>query len=212
MNYIVSIGPPPERYADRMVGKMLRELAAKRTKVFQVYADILKTSSNGSPRAQAKLADRLHRAGAVRVALRPGKRGRFELQFCDIAGWNPGTDEEIAEGDPIPECPWLAGSLTNLKSLGRGRVEPLSIVMVLVTHHALSRAAQRHGASKPEHLILVANSILLGVADFVLAKGWGPALQAPPQGWRVPIGRSGGVTLVLQRHERLSTLVATTLF
>lgn len=214
MNAFVSIGPPPERHADRVVGNMLREMATKRAEAWKRYYAILKHSSDGSPAAQRKIASRIWKAGACRVTVETGKRGKYTLQFVDITGWNQFTDTEIKQGDPVPTRPWLACFLNSIESLGNGRnrYNPISKPVVLIAHHALSRAAQRHGASSATHLTIVAENIAEGALNFLVDKGWDDWLNAPPDGWRVPIGVNGSVTLVLKRHERVPALVAATLF
>jgi hypothetical protein len=52
-----------------------------------------------------------------------------------------------------------------------------------------------------------------GAAKFVDEKGDKVWLDAPPQGWRVPIEAEGEATVVLKRHDRLDrALVAATVF
>ena len=78
--------------------------------------------------------------------LETGKRGRYKLIFVAIDAWNAETKEIVYEDDEIPETPWLAFSLVTITGKGDHRYDEESGVSLLVTHHALSRLAQRCGA------------------------------------------------------------------
>jgi hypothetical protein len=93
------------------------------------------------------MAARVMQAGALDVELTPGKRGRYELMIWDFTGWDPRRDVKIQSGDEIPEKPWISCNLTHLRSLGRGRetLEFRSFPVLVISHHAISRTAQRLG-------------------------------------------------------------------
>src|SRR5262249_7914305 len=91
---ILSIGPPPERHADRVVAAMLRQLAQTRAHLFPAICAALQSSSDGTPQAQRKLERRIKEAGALSTLLTPGKRGRYTLHFCDCTGWDPARNVE----------------------------------------------------------------------------------------------------------------------
>jgi hypothetical protein len=210
MTMIQCVGAPPERHADRVVAQMLRDLARKRAQLMP--AIITAIDKSGSPKAQQKMAERVRQAGAVKVILEPGKRGRYELEIYELAGWDPIRDEEISVGDPIPEKPWIAYYLTRLESKGRGRgFEFASASALLITHHALSRTAQRLGFRTSEHMLHAATLIWNATAGFINNNS-GRWIDPPPQGQRAPLG-IGDAIVVLKRHEtRKTTLVAATVF
>jgi hypothetical protein len=85
---IQSVGAPPERHADRVVAEMMRRLAEKRARSWpEIIAAILK-SSDGSPKAQRKMEERVKQAGAIYTCLEPGKRSKYQFAFCDMTGWD----------------------------------------------------------------------------------------------------------------------------
>jgi len=118
---IQSLGPPPERHADRVVAEMLRDLARKHAALAVAIPVAFGSSADGSPKAQAKMAERIRRAGAYHVQLYPGKRGRYQLLVHDFVGWDPSRNAEIGVDSPIPEKPWIACCVTSVNSSGGGR-------------------------------------------------------------------------------------------
>jgi hypothetical protein len=79
--------------------------------------------------------------------LKPGKRGRYELYLLDTLVWNPETMDAVKPDDmTIPEMPWLAFMIIKVTSKGDYRYDVDTSAALLVTHHALSRLAQRCGA------------------------------------------------------------------
>src|SRR5215467_15543420 len=97
---ITSIGPPPDRYADRIVGDMLREIARQRAKNIDNILELFSNANDGSPAAQKKLASRIEQAGALRVQLKPGKRGKYRIYFYDLTGWDIGRNKEVFTNTP----------------------------------------------------------------------------------------------------------------
>jgi hypothetical protein len=120
---ITSIGPPPERYAQRMTGEMMHALARKYTVALdEVWRIVLNAATDGGRRAQQKLKERIAQTGTVfSVQLRPGKRGRYRISMTALTGWDPRRDAIIEVGDPVPERPWLAQRLVVIESQGGGR-------------------------------------------------------------------------------------------
>jgi hypothetical protein len=101
--------------------------------------------------------------------------------------------------------------LTAIESKGRGHgvTELSSHPILFITHHAMSRAAQRLGMRTAEHMLEVATMIWIGTMDLMLeADSLDAWLAAPPAGWRVPI--EGGGLVVLKRHEERHALLAAT--
>lgn len=212
---IESVGPPPERHADRVVAEMMRQLARDHSRLWDTIAKVAADSSDGSPRAQRKMEERIKRAGALTTELRPGKRGRYTLLIYDLTGYDQRRDAPIQLGDPVPERPWISCNLTALESKGGGKneVELSSRPILFITHHAMSRAAQRLGMRTTDHLITATTAIWNGALELIKEKETVEAwLDAPPQGWRAPIELMGNATVVLKRHHKRQALVAATVF
>jgi hypothetical protein len=210
---IRSVGAPPEKHADRVVGEMMRYLAEQRARLWPAIQEVIARSKDGSPKAQRKMADRIRAAGATHTVLEPGKRGKYSLVIFDMAGWDPARDKEITLEDRCPERPWLAHWVSQIESSGNGRckLEFGSAPIVFVTHHALSRAAQRLGARTVRDLVGVAD-VWIGASRLVNEKGIQEALEAPPGGWLVAIAKAGNAKVALQRHEKRRALVAATVY
>ena len=214
---ITSVGPPPERHADRIVALMLQLLAKQQAQRGQLINELISGSRGGTPKAQQKLAARLAKAGAFHVELAPGKRGKFELCFLELWGWDAAQDKPILpeHPGPWPEKPWLVCHVNQIEGRGTGtKMAPL----VFVTHHCLSRAAQRFDARTAADLISMTELIILGVNKLVKKQGVQRALdKVPPGGHHVQvefdldIGRYA-VTVVLERHKTRPALVALTVF
>src|SRR5262245_42326361 len=145
---IHSVGLPPERHADRVTAAMMRKLAADYPLALQKIRSIVAASSDGSPKAQRKMQERIERAGYPSI-LKPGKRGQYELRTNIFIGWNPESDESILADMRIPTKPWIACSIVRVKSDGRGKgkTDFDALPILFITHHAISRAAQRLGLS-----------------------------------------------------------------
>jgi hypothetical protein len=212
---IQSIGPPPEKHADRVVAEMMRHLATQRAHLWPAIHDVIANCKDGSPKAQRKMADRINAAGATYTKLTPGKRGKYCLEIFDMTGWDPMRNNEITLDDRCPRRPWLAHWVSVIESSGNGRckLDFKAAPFVFVTHHALSRAAQRLGARTVDDLIAVANAIW-GAADHLVDEmGIGEVLEAPPGGWLVPIFKSpGSAKVALTRHNKRRALVAATVY
>jgi hypothetical protein len=207
------VGAPPERHADRVIAEMLRELAVRRAQLRPAIQDAFARSSDGSPRAQQKMATRIKQAGAVYVDLRPGKRGRYEIDIYEWMGWDPATDSEIEIGDAIPEKPWIACQITSVQSKGRGRFEECSWPFLFVTHHVLSRAAQRFGLRTSKGIEDTVRTIwnaAMTLLDKIDKDAW---LSPPPWGHRLQLERNDGskAVVVLRRHETHPALIAMTI-
>jgi hypothetical protein len=147
---LVGAEGPPERHADRVVDEMSRLLVRGGAGIRDAVAVALNTGADGNPKAQARLAERIRRVGAgvvTRVDLVPGKRGGFTLSFCYWTGWNPERDDPIETSDALPAGRvWLAYWFADITGEGGGKYSNVSAPGFLVTHHALSRLAQRCGA------------------------------------------------------------------
>jgi hypothetical protein len=195
---IQSIGAPPALHADRVVAEMLRVMAADRARATAAIGAVVRSSSDGTPRGQRKLEARIRAAGAARTHLRTGTRGRYTLMVDVDSGWDPAQDARIAEGDPLPSKPWIACWTIIIN--GRKRGAPIGMPIVLISHHAPSRAAQRWSARTVDDMLAVVAAIRVGGG----ATSWGPM---PIGGGRRALESAS--RLVLQEHW-MKTLVAAT--
>jgi hypothetical protein len=206
---IHSIGPPPAMPADRVVAAMLRAMAQRKACLWDAVLEAIKQSSDGGPRAQNRMASRIRQAGAEHVILKAGKRGKYQLFIYTCSGWDARRDREIGVDNPIPRRPGIAYHLTAVNSLGRGRgAKCTSQPILVITHHALSRAAQRLGLRTEQHLQAVASRIWHGVIDFLEKAPDERWFDPPPHGYHAPFGDDGIV--ILEKHEKRRALVAVT--
>jgi hypothetical protein len=145
------------------------------------------------------------------TALKPGKRGAYEIKFYMWSGWDPSRDGIIDPGDPLPPKPWLVCRVYVLHSAGRGRglVELSSFPALFVSHHALSRLAQRHGARTWKDLLDAAMEIWFAMAQLASELGMEEYVKPPPAGWRLSM--KSKAVVVLQRHEKFTALIAATI-
>jgi hypothetical protein len=208
---IQSLGPPPERYSDRIVGEMMQLISQASAELLPGIRAAIESPSDGNPKAQAKMEQRLQRAGALGTLLRPGKRGAYRLGFFVWSGWDPARDMIIQPGDALPHKCWLACCLHTVRSEGRGRgkVELTIMPNLLVSHHCLSRLVQRHGARTWQDLRDAAMNIWIAMMKLATEIGLERYLAPPAAGWRIPI--EGGAVVVLRRHEKFAALVAATI-
>jgi hypothetical protein len=146
---ISSVGLPPEIHADRIVAEMLKVIACFRAMSWREMHGIVGTLPDGNPGAQEKVKKRLEKVIGrflVGIALKSGKRGRYELLLATLEAWNVETNAAIGPEGELPEKPWIALVSTVLKSKGNHNYDQEDRIVLLVTHHALSRLAQRCGA------------------------------------------------------------------
>jgi hypothetical protein len=208
-------GAPPERHADRLVAEMLRHLAVTRARLTERIAEAIMKSSDGSPKAQSKMLERVQRAGASYAKLTPGKRGRYSLCYFDWTGWDAARGDEIMLNDPIPPKPQIVCWLNSINSKGRGRCEATvrGAPFLFITHHVLSRTAQRFGARTLDDLSAVVENLssttmkvlVQNELGFIDDDRWA---KVPPMGWRIPLG--GNAVVVLKKHQSRPAFVAAT--
>lgn len=158
---IKSVGPPPEKYADRIVAEMLRMIVRARTQRMKAIT-VMAGRSDGGPRAQGKMLKALeqqHRPFVLSTLLEPGKRGRYKIHAVFIEGWDADKKQIIVNDYDIPDKPWLACHRFKFTSKGRGEYDQDLGVMMMITHHALSRLVQRCGAKSAGDLIAAVGNI-----------------------------------------------------
>jgi hypothetical protein len=156
---IQSFGPPPEKHADRVVAEMLCRLAKDHARLWVAINEIVDNNRDGNPRAQQKIAAKIRAAGAVHVTLNPGKRGRYTLLVFSYIGWDPARDSVITPGDPLPPKPWVANVFHEITGEGRGWINTCARSLFYLTHHSISRAAQRWGFRTSDQMLKVIRDI-----------------------------------------------------
>jgi hypothetical protein len=210
--HIQSLGAPPERHADRKIAEMLQEISRVTAELLPNIRAVVASSSDGNPVAQRKLEARLKRVGAHGTILKPGKRGKYRIGFFTWSGWDPATDTIIQLGDALPLKPWLANCLHQIRSEGRsrGRVELEVVPTLLISHHSLSRLAQRRGARTWQDLLNASMGIWVAMIRHADEIGMKKCLNPPSAGWRISFNDDGGI-VVLRRHEKFEALIAATI-
>jgi len=147
---IQSVGLPPEKHADRIVADMLRRIVATRKACWpKLHGIFTARTKDGTPAAQERIHQKMLAAVKgfiLQSRLTPGKRGKYKIDLLMLDGWNAETNAIIVEDDPIPEKPWIALSQIRFMSKGDYRYDIEGGTALLITHHALSRLAQRCGA------------------------------------------------------------------
>jgi hypothetical protein len=199
---ITSVGAPPEAHADRVVAEMLRFLVRGQLAREKAIAAVLNLP-DGNPRAQAKIARKLEETGwpfVLNVSLKKsGKRGRYELCFVSLDGYSPSLRQVIVDEKDIPHKPWLAISLHWIKSRGNHDYDERRATIMLLTHHALSRLAQRSSVKCIWDLVGAVVAIWSAYAERFHDYG----------GFKFPEGHrlqfqldGGGIGLAVLNHDR----------
>lgn len=172
--HIASMGLPPERHADRIVGEMLRYLAIEHAGTFDKVYGLLSLRRAGNPKAQRRLVAQVKRIGGptvIDVMLNPATRGRHRMMIFHWYPYDETRRKVIEPGDLLPLKPWLACGATVVEGRPQDGASGLSSHCGLyVTHHALSRLAQRVGARTINDMIAAAKAIWKSYVDEILAK------------------------------------------
>jgi hypothetical protein len=192
---ISSIGPPPELHADRVISEMVRWLANEAERLLPHINALLAGVLPASPRAQLRLVEKLRkiaRPTLLDVYLSPGKRGRFKLAVF-IWGVKPGARPQVYLG------------IQAIEGIGNFRLRTKTRHLLTVSHHAMSRLAQRCNVRTPEDL----QRALAGMALTVIAEDGLLEGDFPPAGkcFSFP----GGVAVLRRDAESGDLIVATVL-
>jgi hypothetical protein len=206
---IQSIGPPPEKHAQRLAAEMTRWLIEKQHSVDVEWRRAIRTRDDGNPAAQRRMVEKLKRIGGENVFaayLKPGKRRKYELTLHRWTGW--GLEGSIFPGETIPERPWIGVFLTFVRAT-YAKVDVDEHAVAIISHHALARLAERCGARKPQDLIGHARKLSNAVMDALLAQT--VDFDKPPPGgcWRIPY--DGGIMVLGLTEEDSLPLVLTVL-
>jgi hypothetical protein len=197
---ITSVGPPPERHAERIVDEMILWLHGRQQEVKAKAKGSLRTSQMGNPTGQTRAVARMREAmGDMVLALdlHTGKRGRFVLQMIAWTVWDPTRNTSAALDAPPPPY----ASLGVVYAIADRTCEWRGTVPLVVTRHAIARLAERAGMRTVEDLYAALLLIWRGFCD-VLWSGDDDALarertfNPPPQGWRAPLPHDLGVAVM----------------
>jgi hypothetical protein len=212
---IQSVGFPPVRHADRVVGAMMRRLAKQHSILWEIVDNTTRGPyvRDGNAKAQGKLAARIKQAGAFFTRLEAGKRGKYKLTVFDWTGFDRDADRRIAIDDPMPERPWLAAWYNVIEGKGRGYVEARSSAVLFLTHHCLSRVVQRWQVRTVDDLQKVIETIGAVAMKYIIEHDDGSDAwhNTPDDGIRVPFPNHSSV-MVLKSHEKHRAMVVTTIF
>jgi hypothetical protein len=219
---ISSIGLPPEQHADRVVSEMMRYIIKQHVDILDPISEVLVGGFRaGGPRAQTRLAERIRKAGAKNVTVKTGKKGQYSLYFSCLDGFDPARNALIEVGDPIPEKPWLVYSLGNLRNPGHNQVPKITYTaMIFITHHVLSRAAQRLGLRTVTEMEMTSVAFFGAGLGIIKELGFEGLDNLPNTGQRVeiPIDKNAEdpenakVTMIYKKHPTRKALVMTTVF
>jgi hypothetical protein len=195
---IQSIGPAPERHADRIVAEMLKWIVANYAAYWPIIRTTLETA-DGNPAAQQRMYRKLKAAvGKFLLAseLTPGKRGRYRLAFSCFAGWDPERKMLIDVDDPIPAKPWIALTLVQVEGKGNFKYNNFVTAALMITHHALSRLAQRCDARTIDDVF----DAVLRITDGYMTRQMNNDFSSPRDGDRLKVElRHGSAVCVLCR-------------
>jgi hypothetical protein len=148
-----------------------------------------------------------------RVAEHRSNGRPFEILFMFWAGWDRDREEEIKAGDPMPERPQLVYWAAALEGTGNGRRSIMYRPILILSHHVLSRTAQRHGLRTVDDMLDTIEALNQWVLRFTDNK----IKQVPPEGWRIPVNSRSwnaeetDAQLIVQRHRTLDIPIAVTI-
>jgi hypothetical protein len=200
----------------------MRHLVAQSANIrATVRTIVLTTASDVGPRGQEQICRRIEAAGVmpssgranVRTRLQPGKRGKYKILFMFWAGWDRDREQEIKVGDHIPERPQLVYWAAALEGTGSGRRSINYLPILIISHHVLSRTAQRRQLRTVDDMLDTIEALNQWVLKFTDNK----IRQVPPEGWRIPVNsRSWALQepdahLIIQRHRTLGIPIAVTI-
>lgn len=204
---IVSVGPPPDLHAERIVTEMLRWLHAEHKlqheRLLACARGILDVRTMGTPKGQHRAAARLKKATndiALDIRLLTAKRGKFILTLVDWSIWDP-IAGVLAEDGPMPPIAWLAGVLTVFTGANH-RPEVRLATPLVVTRHACVRLAQRAGVRTVDDLIVAMRELWRATSALIYGLDQDRWLSPPNNGWFLPIKTVDGETLATAVLER----------
>jgi hypothetical protein len=213
---IGSVGAPAPQHASRIIANMLKHLAGRHARVFDIIKEISGDPHvrDGSPKAQRRLERKIQAVGNVMTSLTTGKRGVYCLRVYMWIGWNPVTNTIITVDDDLPPRPWLCHFCYEICGQGKCLVRYMGCSILFITHHSLQRCAERWRVITVDDLEKVVNSLSVTMMKQIekMQDACPDDINwhiTPPNGIRVPIN-NGKATIVLKGHETLKALVLVT--
>jgi hypothetical protein len=175
---------------------------------------VIEHSNDSNAVAQLKMLERIKEAAGsfcLGAEIETGKRGRYVLTFLTMNALNAETKKIVRPDDPIPEKPWLAFSFVSITSKGRSRYDNECGVYLLVTHHALSRLAQRCGARTIDDVAQAARQI--GSTFFEYGSQTADEILRDNTRMKVELPREMGTAVCpLRRYDDFGCVVIATLW
>ena len=196
---IQSVGPPPQRHAERIVDEMLLWMHGQQAVIWERAKGSLNSKQMGNPVGQERAVARFRKAlgkMGLEVRLSPGKRGRYHLTNIAWIVWDS-DKSDMARQHVAPARPTLA--LAVFVSERSNKWD--SSVPLVVTRHALVRLAERADMRTTEDLIEALRAIWWALFTLVAEKGDGEWASPPPEGWRVQLPLTGAPIAVIGRQE-----------
>jgi hypothetical protein len=126
-----------------------------------------------------------------------------------MCGWDPAIGKLIDVDDPIPPKPWICCLWHRIRGIGNGNIKFCSLSRLYLTHHCLSRAAQRWGVRTATDLANAIEVISVEAVRYMYGLGENWFDDIPPEGARVSVC-DARCTLVLQRYEDYDALAVVT--
>lgn len=207
---IQSVGPPPDRHAERVVDEMLVWMHGKQHDLLRNVLGKLDHRRLGGPHGQMKVANRLIAAGkdyVFNLDLKTGKRGKFRIAFSAWAIWDTLNNDTADTDRPPPPLCSVAVVLIDLQGNGHQCPKTDAMTPMLVTRHACIRLAQRVGVRTVPDLILALHAIWSPTLKLIS----GPRWLNPPKGvWLLPLVE-GGPVAVLKPDLADERLIVTTI-
>jgi hypothetical protein len=201
---VVSSGPPPERYANRVISEALSGFAREHAQRWEFIENLVKDPRvhDGCPKSQRRLEAKVRAAGGVRTFLQTGSRGRYRLRVYSWVGWDPSTDKPITDADDIPARAQLAHFCYEVLGEGKGSVRFTGYSVLIVSAHVLSRCVQRWQVKTLHDLRRVIDTIGTVALNYIVDRqaetdDWH---VTPPPGAHVPLP-GGKSALVLRMHR-----------
>lgn len=208
---ISSIGPPPDRHAERIVDEMLVWLHGHQGDIWERCRGSLRRSQMGNPVGQQRAVARLKRAlgdMALEVGLVTGKRGKYYLTLSQWMVWDSGRNTLAEPNREPPTSPWIAIAIS-FQGVDTKHEWRNSIPM-LVTRHAMVRLAQRAGVRTVADLILAMRDLWGVLYDLVMATDTEEWLTPPPAGWRLRM-EGGAIAVIGRQDEKPRRLIVKTI-
>jgi hypothetical protein len=188
---IKSIGPPPERHAERMAIEFARWLVAEERRRVPLWDEVFKNANDGNQKGQIKMVERLAKVSGnslLSVDLQPGNRRKYRMILQLMVGWDNG--DLIADDAPIPPAPWLA-LIMELVHATYSTTKHRRLVLALISQHAIARLAERCGARDPHDITRIAQDMSMAI---IKLNKTADRNKMPEGGWRAPF--KGGIAVL----------------